>query len=107
MWKLGVIAYCPKIQDQGFFCMACHFRPATGHVQVNGGIADGRIILIVCEHCSSPEDNCGTIKQALVDQAVARHINLITGEVGTAGPPDIRHHDHWDPLEDHEHQETP
>lgn len=107
MWKLNIVGNCSKLDGQELTCMACNHAIATGHVQVDGGVANGRVILLVCRDCASEADDARAIKAALVEHAMDRHINLLTGQVGPAGPPRIWHKDHWDLMEDANHHQAP
>lgn len=97
-WSLGVSEHCPDVEGQGYTCMVCEERPASGHTQVcGGGEFEGRVILLHCIECVG-HDMKG-IKTTLLAHLRSGLLNAENGGPGLAGCPPVQHRDHVDFLE--------
>jgi hypothetical protein len=98
-------ACCPHVDGQGYACMVCEVA-ATGHVTVSGGPNHGRCLALLCRHHAS-SDGYEEVSERLVQWMLGGLLSISDLGPGAAGAPEVTHHDHRDPLPEHNHQAMP
>ena|SRR5215475_12043601 len=104
-WELRISATCAKVEDHGYACMICPpcaAQPATGHIVVDGGRHDRRILALTCRQHSA-ERGWKQVK-AKLDEWAGQLLLDGDGGPGLNGCPTVRHvvnlEEHWDVLDD-------
>lgn len=100
-WKYLQSLRCPRVEaaEGKVYCMVCGVDRATGHVEIDGGPYDQRLILLTCPGCGHPE-NEERVMEALYQQYRDGYFDPITGGPGINGAARLRHDEHIDTLDD-------
>jgi len=104
-WEVLISGTCAKVDGHGYQCMICPecgAQPATGHIVVDGGPHDRRILALTCRQHSA-ERGWEQVKAKMLAWADAGLL-AADGGPGPSGSPTVRHEvnleTHWDALDE-------